>query len=120
MRFHSSAAEDRADDQPTCNLYYIRRQLGRQNYGDRRMVTYVGLLIDRHGFPPPLPTLVRAGLVTGVTSDSRWHRGAVDAWLDDFLPPDNSAQVDRAALTAAASEMDNAAGHLQLIRGGRT
>lgn len=119
MRFQSVVAPVHSDDEPTCNLFYIRRQLGRQNYGERRMVSYVALLIEQHGFPPPLPTLVRHKLVRGVTVDSRWHRAAVDAWLGDFLPPANFAQVDRAAMAAAAEEMDANAGNLRLIRGGR-
>jgi len=110
-----------ADDEPTCNLWYIRRQLGRFEYGDRRMVSYVTRLIEQAAFPPPLPTLSTrsAELITAVTPHSRWLRVAVDAWLADFLPPAAQVAVDRAAQAAAAAAMDHAAGQLTLIRGGR-
>jgi len=111
-----------ADDEPTCTLWYIRRQLGRGDYGDRRMVTYVAKLISAEGFPPPLPELVRSGISREVSPKSRWIKSAVDAWILDFLPPSNSAAVDRVAMAAAAVEMDRAAGELgrlTVIAGGR-
>ena len=103
----------------TVDIWYIRRRLGCTDYKDRRLVRYVGLLVREKGFPPPLPILVGLTLEDGVTMKSRWLREGVDAWLEDFLPPDNAMSVDRAAMAAAASEMDAAAGNLRLIRGGR-
>lgn len=123
MTFQSqSAALASADDEPTCTLWYIRRQLGRGDYGDRRMVTYVAKLITAEGFPPPLPSMVKRNLSRQVTVGSRWIKSAVDAWILDFLPPANAAAVDRVAMAAAAAEMDRAAtslGNLRVIDGGR-
>jgi hypothetical protein len=125
MSLHSpvglSSAEDA--DEPTCTLYYIRRRLGRPDFKEGRMVKYVGLLIAEKGFPPPLPDMVGKRLVEHVTVRSRWLRHAVDAWLEDTLPPDNAGQVDKVALQAAAADMDAAAfnlgGGLRVIAGGR-
>lgn len=122
MPFRSQLEAAPADDEPTCTLWYIRRQLGRGDYGDRRMVSYVAKLISREGFPPPLPALQRNELTNQVTASSRWIKSAVDAWILDFLPPANAAAVDRVAMAAAAAEMDRAAGNLgrlTLIAGGR-
>jgi hypothetical protein len=124
MSFHSqiSAAATPAADAPTCTLAYIKRQLGRGDFGDRRMCTYVRALIAGEGFPPPLPCLIKRELTREVTPKSRWIRASVDAWIEDFLPPANAAAVDRAAMAAAAEEMDRAAGNLgslTLISGGR-
>lgn len=103
----------------TCTIWYIRRELGRADYGDGRLVTYVRALVASRGFPPPLPHEKRGHLVEEVTVNSRWLRSAVDAWLDDFLPPEAAASVDRAQRAAAADEMDAAAFGLRLVRGGR-
>ncbi len=115
---------DRLDGDPearACTIFYIRRELGRQDYGDRRLVSYVQQLIVDHGFPPPLPAARkgRAGLSTDVCMESRWIRAAVDAWIADWLPPDSGAALIRADKTAAAEEMDAAALHLQVVTGGR-
>lgn len=117
-----SAAIASAEEEPTYTLWQIRRQLGRGDYGDRRMVTYVAKLISTQGFPPPLPSLVKRNLTREVTPNSRWIKSAVDAWILDFLPPTNAAAVDRVAMAAAAAEMDRAAGQLgslRVIEGGR-
>lgn len=119
MSVHSRVAAAEADDRPTCSLWYIRRELGRHDYSDRRMVGYVTALIRELGFPPPLPSMVKKELTTSVTQHSHWLRSSVDAWLNDFLPPANAASVDRAAQAAAATEMDAAAHGLRLVRGGR-
>lgn len=129
MSFHSPISVASAaftgtstDDQPSCTLWYIRRQLGRGDYGDRRMVSYVCKLISAEGFPPPLPSLVKRQLTREVNAHSRWIKSAVDAWILDFLPPANAAAVDRVAMAAAAAAMDRAAeglGRLTVIDGGR-
>jgi len=111
-----------SDDAPTCTLSYIKRQLGRGDFGDRRMCTYVRALMQHEGFPPPLPCLVKRELTREVTPKSRWIRSAVDAWIEDFLPPANAAAVDRIAQLQAADDMDAAAanlGRLAVIQGGR-
>lgn len=103
----------------TCTIWQIRLMLGRGDYGDRRIVAYLTGLVADFGFPPPLPHEKRGRVISGVTISSRWLRNAVDAWIDDFLPPDAAAAIDRAAQAAAADEMDGAAFGLKLIRGGR-
>lgn len=115
----------RIDDDPetrTCTILYIRRELGRGDCGDKRLISHVQALVDEMGFPPPLPCSVkgRAGLTRAVTMNSRWIRAAVDAWLEDWTtPPPVAATLDRKAHEAAAAEMDAAAKGLRLIRGGR-
>ena len=121
MSLQSLIAPDDAD-QSTVGIWYIRRRLGRKDYKDRRIVRYVSLLVAEKGFPPPLPCLKGNTLVDEVTTSSEWLRPAVDAWLDDFLPPDNQMSLDRVAQAEAAAEMDRAAaslGNLRLIAGGR-
>lgn len=110
------------EPEPTCHLYYVRRRLGREDYGDGRLVTYITKLIDQCGFPKPLPHLAirKAGLVEHVTNQSRWLRPAVDQWFDDFLPPETAVALDAAAMAAAGAEMDDAARGLALrVVGGR-
>lgn len=122
MSVHASLAHPSEVDEPTCTLWYIQNRLGRSDYGERRMVTYVTLLIREHDFPPPLPTLRRGILTRDVVARSRWIRTAVDAWLEDFLPPANAEALDKAARRAAADDMDEAArnlGRLTLVQGGR-
>lgn len=126
MSLHSPmlGAIDAEDaDEPTCTLSYIRRRLGRLDFREGRMVKYLGLLIQDRGFPPPLPDMIGSRLVLTVTPRSRWLRPAVDAWLEDTLPPDNAGQVDHVARQAAAAAMDAAAfnlgGPLRLVAGGR-
>jgi hypothetical protein len=106
-------------DQPSCSIWYIQMKLGRHDYSVRRMCTYVQLLISAHGFPLPFPRETRGRLVRDVSYKSRWPRSAVDVWLADFLPPETNAAIDAAAMRAAAETMDNRAGQLQLIKGGR-
>lgn len=110
-----------ADEAPTCTLSFIRRRLGRAGYSDRRMVTYVTLLIAERGFPQPLPSMRKGALTSAVTQHSSWLRPAVETWLDNFLPPEAATALDRQAMAAAASEMDDAARSLGLLRvvGGR-
>ncbi|PNU05824.1 hypothetical protein [Novosphingobium guangzhouense] len=122
MSVHSILPLQGAADAGTVSIHYIRRRLGRIDFKDRRIVQYVTLLVRDKGFPPPLPDMVRGHLVEDVTMKSQWLRNAVDAWLNDFLPPDNAISVDNAAKDAAAHEMDQAAaclGNFRLIRGGR-
>jgi hypothetical protein len=110
-------------DERTCTIHYIQGELGRRDYGPQRLISYVALLIADHGFPAPLPTLRRKRgvdrpvLDAGVSTASRWHRRAVDQWIDDTLPPDAAAALDRTARLAAAAEMDGAACNLRLVRG---
>jgi hypothetical protein len=93
------------DDAPTCTLSYIARELGRRDYGDRRMVRYVGLLIAERRFPPPIPVLVGKALVTEVTRRSIWRREAVDAWFVELMPAPVARAVETLARNAAADEM---------------
>ena len=106
-------------DAPTCTIHFVRNALGRSDYGDAKMVSYVEKLISDYGFPPPLPSMKGKDITGDVTPGSRWFRDGVLAWLADFLPPDSAAAVDRHAQAAAAEEMDAAAGNLRLVAGGR-
>ena len=124
MALHTLPMSGAGDDaEPTCHLYYIRRRLGREDYGDGRLVTYVSKLIEKAGFPKPLPHMStrKVELIEHVTNNSRWLRPAVDQWFDDFLPPEAVAAMDAAAMSAAASDMDEAAKTLGSLRvvGGR-
>ncbi|MED5545645.1 MAG: hypothetical protein VYD90_10365 [Pseudomonadota bacterium] len=106
-------------DAATIGIIPIAQRLGRGDYKSRRLVRYMTALVREAGFPPPLPCLVGQHLEHGVTMKSQWQRDAVDAWLDNFLPPDNALACDQAAKTAAAAEMDQAAAGLRLVVGGR-
>jgi hypothetical protein len=109
-----------ADDpaSTTCNLWFIRHELGQHGYSDRRMVDYVRKLIDHHDFPRPIPAMKKGGALSAdVTRNSTWVRIAVETWIEGFLPPDGAALVDRKARTEAAREMDDAASHLRLVGG---
>lgn len=112
----ASAAGGDADDH-TCTLWYIQRRFGQTGYSPRRACAFLEGLIADHGFPRPLPRMKSGRVVTGVAAGSRWQRAAVDAWLDDWLPPEAAAARDRAARAAAAHEMDSAAAHLRLVGG---
>jgi hypothetical protein len=104
---------------PTCDIIYLRRELGRTDYSDRRMLAYVRLLIASAGFPAPLPMDRGGQLVTDPTPRSRWLRAAVDAWLENQLPPDGAALAERRAAAEAADKMDRRASNLRLVRGGK-
>lgn len=113
---------DRLDADPearACSLWYVRRALGRLDYGDDRIVAYLQQLVDGFGFPAPLPCAVKGqrGLTRAVTVSSCWIRAAVDAWLDEWTPPGLAAALDARAMAAAASDMDARAASLQLVRG---
>ncbi|MBT0667008.1 hypothetical protein HT136_01330 [Novosphingobium profundi] len=116
MSYHSHIHTEAS----TIGIYAIAKALGRSDYKARRLVSYVSALVREASFPPPLPVLVAQRLEHGVTLKSQWQRDAVDAWLDNFLPPDNALAVDQAAKNAAAAEMDQAAMGLRLVAGGRS
>jgi len=103
----------------TVDIWYLRRRLGVTNLKETRLKRYFSLLIKEKSFPPPLPAMVGTRLLSEVTTRSHWIRHSVDAWLDNFLPPENATQVDNAAMKAAADDMDAMAGNLRLIRGGK-
>lgn len=109
----------------TCTFHYVKRELGQSALSDRRAIAYLRQLIFAHGFPRPLPAIVRGGALTvDVTRKSAWIKSAVDAWLAGFIPPDCAATIDADAHRAAAAEMDTAATRLHLVggcdyRGGR-
>lgn len=103
-------------DEHNCTIWYIRRRLGRLDYGIDRLTTLLKGLIDSHGFPPPLPYLRANQLVQDVSDKASWIRAVVDQWLIDFLPPEGAAALDAQARRAAAEEMDARAANLQLGR----
>lgn len=102
----------------TCTFGYVQGQLGQNRLSPRRMVQYLQQLVNLHGFPAPLPTIVKGGkLTTQVHPSSKWIRNAVHAWLDGFIPPDCAATIDHQALAAAAIDMDANAANLRLVGG---
>lgn len=103
-------------DEHSCTIWYIRRRLGRTDYGVDRLATLIDGLIEQYGFPPPLPYLRSGKLVQDVTDKASWLRAAVDQWLIDFLPPDAGAALDAQARREAADAMDARAANLQLGR----
>lgn len=114
------ASRSQLADEPatTCNLHYIQRELGAVGYSDARMLAYVAGLIRDHGFPRPLPSMLKGGGMTvEVRSGSRWVRAAVDAWIAGYIPPDCAATIDAAAMSAAADDMDANARNLRLVGG---
>lgn len=104
-------------DEHSCTIWYIRRRLGRLDYGADRLATLIAGLIDQYGFPQPLPYLRAGALTQDVTDKASWIRTAVDQWLHDFLPPEAGAALDAAARREAADTMDQRAAGLQLGRG---
>lgn len=115
------------DESPTVSAHWVASQLGCADFGAHRLKQYLSMLIGQQDFPPPLPALVSGNsravpsrpprLEQSVTSNSRWRRVAVQAWLEDFLPPANAAQLDAQAMRAAADDMDASAGNLRLVSG---
>ncbi|HQS70018.1 MAG: hypothetical protein B7Y36_08360 [Novosphingobium sp. 28-62-57] len=104
--------------QPTCTFGYVQGLLGQNKLTPRRMAQYLTALIEQHGFPAPLPALVKGGtLTTGVHPRSTWIRAAVHAWLDGTLPPPIAATLDQQAFAAAAMDMDARAATLRLVGG---
>ncbi|TCM42074.1 hypothetical protein [Novosphingobium sp. ST904] len=103
----------------TVDIWYLRRRLGVTQFKSTRLKRYLSLLISEKSFPPPLPAMVGHVLRNDVTVTSQWIRNSVEAWLDNFLPPENAAQADQTAMRAAALDMDANAGNLRLIRGGK-
>lgn len=102
----------------TCTFGYVQGQLGQNTLSQRRMAQYLRKLISDHGFPAPLPTIVKGGAITrDVHPSSKWVRAAVNAWLDGFIPPDCAATIDDQAYAAAALDMDAAAANLRLVGG---
>lgn len=112
-------APDPADLPPTVTFWHLKNRFGRGGNGTGWFRNYMQRMVDLAGFPPPLPDMSqrRPGLIRGVTENSRWVRVAVDAWFDDFLPPEVAARLDEVARAAAAAEMDQAAFGLRLVGG---
>jgi hypothetical protein len=117
MGTHPSPLAFVDDDDHACTIWYIAQRLGRRDYSAKRLVAYVGGLIDSHDFPKPFPREQRGGgLTLEVGKHSRWPRAAVDQWLHGWLPPEAGAALDAQARREAAEAMDARAGGLQLGR----
>ncbi len=103
---------------PTCNTHWICVQLGYAG-GDRRKERYIKTLIEKRGFPQPLPHEKWGGGISDTVSATRseWIRAGVEEWLGRYLPPAAGAALDADAKNAAAHEMDRAAGELRLVAG---
>lgn len=115
MARHAPIPSPGADaDDHNCTIWYIRRRLGRLDYGIDRLTTLLKALIESHGFPPPLPYLRAGELTQDVSDKASWIRSVVDQWLLDFLPPEAGAALDAQARRQAADEMDARAANLQL------
>ena len=112
-----------AESGSTCTIWWIRQALGRTDCSDARFVAYAQELVDGCGFPPPFPSKLKGQPLTrAVTAHSSFRRDAVQAWLDDYLPPACAARLDGEAMHAAAAALDARAanlGQLTLINGGR-
>lgn len=101
----------------------IARRLGQEvrasgRYtSDKWRIAYIAGLIERHGFPEPLPF---PGAAAGeIKSRSRWIRSSVDRWFED-RDPAGAAHADAAAMREAASDMDARAADLgRAVRAGR-
>ena len=105
--------------EPTVDIGFIRRALGKKSMGSPTFIALLQALISQRGFPRPFPDFRGGKLVETVTGRSTFPRAAVEAWLDNYLPPEAIAANEAAARAAAAADMDAAAGNLRLIRGGR-
>lgn len=104
---------------PTVDIGFIRRALGKQRMAEPTFIALVQALVDQRGFPRPYPDFRKGTLVDRVTRRSTFARCAVDAWLDNHLPPEAGLALQEAARANAAADMDSAARNLRLIRGGR-
>lgn len=104
---------------PTVGLNYIMAELGKDGHSARWQVRFVNLLIDRNGFPHPLPDMRGATLITGVTTHSKWQRHAVDQWFLDRLPPEAAAAEEAQRQLAANDDMDEAAALVAANMAGR-
>lgn len=105
----------RADNgPPTVSLHWICAQLGYARKTDECRERYITNLIDKRGFPAPLPHEDAKGEIQDSVSAKRsqWVRQGVEAWLGDYLPPAAAAALDSEAAEIAAAEMDEAAGNL--------
>lgn len=76
---------------------------------------YIRTMVDKAGFPEPLPALNRSAgeLTTGadaVTPKANWQRAAVDAWFDRRLPP--GARAADQSHDATADQLDERAGNI--------
>lgn len=98
----------------TYGLSAIIRRLG-QTYGrkgaersERWQIDYVTALIDGSGFPPPLPLMRGGRLCVTVQAGSQWPVAAVEAWFEQFMPPDGDP-TEAIRERAAANDMDSAA-----------
>lgn len=104
------------DAEPCCGLNWIGKQLGHKG-SEANLEAYVSELIDRAGFPKPLPHRKHGGGLSWDVSYSRsqWIRTGVISWLGDFLPPAAACAIDDLAREEAADEMDQAARSLTLL-----
>lgn len=98
-----------AADAPTLGFFDIMRRLGTYGRSAAWQTKYLDGLIDRYGFPKPLPLEHRGKWIEAAHPKARWNRRAVEAWELDRLPPAAAAQVDAHALEAAGDRMNDRA-----------
>lgn len=95
------------------SLWYVAMKLGLSGRSPQWLLGHVRQLIDRHNFPPPFPHYMLDGTRReGITRASRWHRAAVDAWLDGFLPPEMLLAVEDRRAAEDAARLDQRAAEL--------
>lgn len=105
------ARADLKADGPSCTLWYIAMRAGRSEKSGGWLLSYVRLLHLNEGFPPPLPDYVlKTGKrKEGIHLESRWVREAVDAWFNQFLPPELVAVAEDMRQRRDAETLDQRA-----------
>lgn len=99
---------DKRPGSKSCSAWYIARRLGHADRSPSWIIRYIGALIEREGFPPPITLYHFAtdeappAKVAGVTLKSRWQVEAVDAWFDGQA----SAKVPERIATSASARVD--------------
>lgn len=101
----------------------IIRRLGQEyrpgggHTSDTWRINHIADLINDSHFPQAIPLPGRV-MPRGICQRSRWIAAAVDEWFIGLLPASAAQANERAAIAAAANDMDSRANHLQLVRSG--
>jgi hypothetical protein len=99
------------------DLCWIARRLGLVDNERRTIIDKVRRLAEHSGFPlPKRPRFVKGIRITGpmsIDAFSIWDRDPVERWLEDDLPPAESAALAARRRSTVAEEMGKRA--LQLV-----
>lgn len=91
------------------DLCWIARRLGLLDNERRTIIDKVRRLAEHHHFPlPKRPRFVKGVRVTGhlsIDAFSIWDRDPVERWIEDDLPPAESAALVATRRTGAREEM---------------